>query len=1306
VLQRLARKVLIVLAAIVIGGAGVVPGFAAASTLNGHDVVLDGNGKIVSWVPQQDQAYSTVSSLAWNYLLNQVPKDPATGQPAYYSQSYLFPDNGQLGAWPSNPAGMNAMLIESAIEYYQYSGDSRVITLARNLADHQLAQGMTLPTDNWANVPYASGDAGSMVYKGASYGNSTGVGDGAGYIQPDKVGELGLGFLQLYQQTGVTTYRDAAINAANALASHVRTGNATQSPWPFRVKAADNSIREQYSAHVISSIELFDKLIKLNLGTPANYQSARQTAWNWMMQYPMTNNVWANYFEDVGTRSGTDNINSLNPMMTARYLLQYPETDPNWQAHVRGLIAWTEANFNETQYGANTIKEQQVFPFAMGSHSSRYASVNALLYEKTGDQAAKDKAYRSYNWSTYMMRSNGVGIDGPSVNNQWFTDSYGDYVRHFMVGMGAVTDWAPAAQTHLLESASTVTNIMYTPTLVNYTTFDASSLEKMKVAAVPTSVSVDGVAISQRGDLAAEGWTYDPATTVLQIRHDTGTNVAVGLNGTPANQVPTVSLGSLNANYVMPASFDLNATATDADGTIAKVEFYQNGVLQSTDTTAPYSYSIANLAAGTYGFSAKAYDDQGAVTSSSTATVTVTDPAQAAGWTGLDIGSVNPAGSTAINGGVATVKGSGADIWDGADSFHFGYQQMTGDGEIKARIVSQQNTQEWALAGVMIRESLAANSRHALAAMTPGHGLSFDYRATTGGNTSYTAGGSGTVPYWLRLVRSGNTITASKSTNGTTWTNMGSASIAMGSTVYVGLAVTSHSNGTLGTATFDNLSFTGQPPAADTTPPAFSNVSAQNPNQNGVTIAWTTNEPATSQIDYGTTTAYGTSTATNTSLDTTHTQVVAGLDAGTTYHYRVRSADAAGNTAVSGDFTFATPGTPDNEAPTAVTNVQAATPLPARVDLTWSAATDNVAVDHYIVKRDSQTIATPAGTNFSDTGVSPNSSYTYTVVAVDAANNVSPDNPSIAVTTPSDTTAPTVPGNLTATPTSATQVNLTWTASTDNVSVARYTIWRNGISLGFVSTPGYVDTSVVAGTAYSYTVTAQDAAGNISVASNTASVTTPAAQTLAVDTQVVKHGTSAATNIVSPAITTTGTNELLIAFISSDGASGSGTSSFTGVTGGGLTWTLRKRVNTQAGTSEIWTAPAPAKLTNATITATRTGSYRSSMVVTAFKGASLTIQGAVGGASAVSGAPSATLTTTQANSWVWGVGNDWDNPLARTVGTNQTMVDQFMTSSGDTLWVQRQNAITPTVGTVVTINDTAPTNDRWNLALIEIVPAN
>jgi hypothetical protein len=208
---------------------------------------------------------------------------------------------------------------------------------------------------------------------------------------------------------------------------------------------------------------------------------------------------------------------------------------------------------------------------------------------------------------------------------------------------------------------------------------------------------------------------------------------------------------------------------------------------------------------------------------------------------------------------------------------------------------------------------------------------------------------------------------------------------------------------------------------------------------------------------------------------------------------------------------------------------------------------------------------------------------------------------------------------------------------------------------------------------------------------------------ISVDASVTTHQSTAGTTITAPAITTTQSNELLLAFLSSDGPGGSGSISFGSVSGGGLTWTLRKRQNTQAGTAEIWQAVAAGPLAGVIVTATRSsGAWQGSITVAAFKNAD-TALGATGGASAGSGAPTATLTTTRAGSWVWAAGTDWSSPVGRTVGANQTLVDQFLAPAGDTYWVQRQNAQTPASGTLVTINDTAPTADQYNLALIEIL---
>ncbi|MGH2974199.1 MAG: Ig-like domain-containing protein [Solirubrobacterales bacterium] len=216
---------------------------------------------------------------------------------------------------------------------------------------------------------------------------------------------------------------------------------------------------------------------------------------------------------------------------------------------------------------------------------------------------------------------------------------------------------------------------------------------------------------------------------------------------------------------------------------------------------------------------------------------------------------------------------------------------------------------------------------------------------------------------------------------------------------------------------------------------------------------------------------------------------------------------------------------------------------------------------------------------------------------------------------------------------------------------------------------------------------------------------TSSAATLAVDKTVSTHQASASSTITSPAFTTAQPAELLLAFVGSDGPSGGSTQTISKVNGGGLTWRLRRRANAQPGTAEIWAANAPTVLTNATVTATRgTGSYAGAITVVAFTGADQIADGPTAAASGASGAPSATLTATRAGSMVWGAGNDWDRATARTVGSGQTKVDEFLASAGDTLWVQRQTSPTPLGGTPVTLNDTAPTNDRWNLTTVEVLP--
>ncbi len=130
---------------------------------------------------------------------------------------------------------------------------------------------------------------------------------------------------------------------------------------------------------------------------------------------------------------------------------------------------------------------------------------------------------------------------------------------------------------------------------------------------------------------------------------------------------------------------------------------------------------------------------------------------------------------------------------------------MTGDGVIIARVASVSNTSSWAKAGVMIRETLDASSRQALMLVSYSKGLAFQRRAATGGTSVSTAGALVAAPYWVKLERIGNTFNAYASADGATWTLVGTDSIPMAPTVYVGLAVSSHVAGTLATATFDGV---------------------------------------------------------------------------------------------------------------------------------------------------------------------------------------------------------------------------------------------------------------------------------------------------------------------------------------------------------------------------------------------------------------------------------------------------------------------------------------------------------------------
>ncbi len=305
------------------------------------------------------------------------------------------------------------------------------------------------------------------------------------------------------------------------------------------------------------------------------------------------------------------------------------------------------------------------------------------------------------------------------------------------------------------------------------------------------------------------------------------------ISGTPtATGTTSVTLTASNANGTSPG-FTLTITINPALPVVTSDTI--TGQLNSffsyqiVATNSPTSYSASNLPTGlTYNATSGVISGTPTVSATTAVILTATNTGGAgsgtltltiannlAGLTAQDIGNVSYTGSTIYNSGSGAyvVTGSGADIWNTADGFQFGWKQMSGDFSIVARIDSVSGSDSWSKAGIMIRDTLQAGSTNAMVLISKNNGATFQRRLSTGASSVYNSGPSVTAPYWIKIQKAGTAITAYTSASGTTWTQFSNDTLTFGATMYVGLAVTSHGTGTA-TGVFSNVSFvsSGSPP--------------------------------------------------------------------------------------------------------------------------------------------------------------------------------------------------------------------------------------------------------------------------------------------------------------------------------------------------------------------------------------------------------------------------------------------------------------------------------------------------------------
>ncbi len=337
-------------------------------------------------------------------------------------------------------------------------------------------------------------------------------------------------------------------------------------------------------------------------------------------------------------------------------------------------------------------------------------------------------------------------------------------------------------------------------------------------AGVGGTLDVQSVTAPSHGAVSVGGGviTYTPVANWSGV--DTFSYVAALDGGVIATAVVTVTVNAVNDAPVFAVDPVQLPGATQGglySGTLL-------GAATDVDASSPLTYSKvsgpgwlavtadgqlsgrpASANVGLNSFTVRASDPEGL---SDTAVLQIhVVSGLPAGWTAQDIGSSQVPGFSSESGGTFTLTGAGNGVVNLAEQIHFTWQTMSGDGEVRARIASMSGTTPNPVAGVMIRETLAVNAKSYFCGRSGAGTIHTKVRVTPGGSVFTAQNGTQSPPVWVRIVRSGSTVTAYKSTDGLAWTTVSSYTLSMAAEIGVGLVVSSGDAAAAASATFDNL---------------------------------------------------------------------------------------------------------------------------------------------------------------------------------------------------------------------------------------------------------------------------------------------------------------------------------------------------------------------------------------------------------------------------------------------------------------------------------------------------------------------
>ncbi|MGZ3763395.1 MAG: hypothetical protein ACXVA2_01975 [Mucilaginibacter sp.] len=509
-----------------------------------HPIKTDNGGNIVPWY-NADPAIAFDHNLhtIWNFWFNM--RRDMNGLP-YYMNHQVW--NGNF----DDPRGIGGdqfmMALSSWRLLYDYTGDENVKENMSFIAGYYLTHGLSPANYKWPDIPFPYN---TLIYSGIYDGDMR---NGKDVAQADKAGSLGSELIYLYKIKNDPIFLDAAVKIANTLAANVKQGNADDSPLPFKVnvftgKTAFLKLHDRdgkstdtacYTTNLTSALQMFEDLIRLKKGNVIAYKTAFDKILAWMKKYPIQNNKWGPFFEDVDWWSETQ----INAMTCARYMMEHPQYFPEWKTQVKNIINWVHTSFGNDKwkkYGVIVTNEQTVYPVPGESHCSRQAADELLYTSLTGDTSFYRNALLELNWATYS-----VDFDGKNCfpfDEPWLTDGYGDYVRHYLRAMATYPNLAPA-EDHILSTTSVIQQADYRGFLKKfiylnfdkvdsnkvrlfYRTFDLTGTETVRMKMKPSAVLLNDKLMKETATDEGYSWNFLDKGGVLTIRRKNGDKVII-----------------------------------------------------------------------------------------------------------------------------------------------------------------------------------------------------------------------------------------------------------------------------------------------------------------------------------------------------------------------------------------------------------------------------------------------------------------------------------------------------------------------------------------------------------------------------------------------------------------------------------------------------------------------------------------------------------------------------------------------------------------------------------------------------------